>query len=106
MKRLGEGGAADAFAAAAEIEKLLVELEPPRGASYRVGDARLTVAEPEQARPELLRAIARDVAQTRAGLGPTARVALTGLERPIGVRASGPREVELFIEYTLAVDLK
>jgi hypothetical protein len=53
----GELGAANVFAAAAQIENLVGGQKPPEDASFRLGDGQLVVSDPEQFRPELLRAI-------------------------------------------------
>lgn len=96
----------DVFTAATDVQKLVESVEPPGEAHYELGDVQLAVDNPEKARPQLLRAIAQDVAKMKDLIGPVAKVTVSGLEGPVLVRQINDREVELFVDYSLAVELK
>ena len=96
----------DIFDCASRIERFVAGLTPPGEARYELGEVELAVDDPEARRPQLLQAIAADVAKTRKLLGGAAKVTVSGLEGPVLVRQVSDHEVELFIDYELAVDLK
>jgi hypothetical protein len=96
----------DLFTCAAQIEKFVAGLKPPGESRYEIGQIQLATNDPESRRPEILQAIAGEVARTRKLLGEAAKVTISGLEGPVLVRQFSDREIELFIDYALSVDLK
>jgi len=93
------------FTCASQILQLVADLKPPGEARYEVGEVQLALSDPETRRPQLLQAIAADVARTRQLLGGAIKVIVSGLESPVLVRQVSDREVELFIDYSVAMDL-
>ncbi len=96
----------DIFTCASQIEHSVAGLTPPGEARYEVGEVQLAIDNPEARRQQLIQAIAADVTKTKQLLGGAAKVTILGLEGPVLVRQVSDREVELFIDYALAIDLK
>ena len=96
----------DVFRCASKIQEFVAGLTPPSEARYEVGDVQLAIDNPEARRQQIIQAVAADVAKTRQLLGDGGKVTISGLEGPVLVRQVSDREVELFIDYVLAFDLK
>ena len=66
----------------------------------------MAVADPEQQRPKLLKMIAEDVHRTREAMGGKGNVSIGGLQGPVLVRQADDRNVELFINYWMTVEME
>lgn len=95
----------DVFDCASQAAKLVAGIEPPGESKYEIGEIQLAIDNPESRRPQLLQAISSDVAKTTRSIGGAAKITLSGLEGPVLVRQVSDREVELFIDYALAIEL-
>jgi hypothetical protein len=88
------------------IRRLRDSLKLPSKVSKHLGDPiSLGIDRAEQYRPELLKRIAEDVRLAQEQLGEKGTVRISGLESPVRLRRNGVRELELFIPYTLAIEL-
>lgn len=88
------------------IRRLRDSLKLPAKVSKHLDDSiSLGINRTEQYRPELLKRIAEDVRLAQEQLGEKGTVRISGLESPVRLRRAGVRELELFIPYTLALEL-
>lgn len=69
----------------------------------RIGDTRLGINNPEQARPELLSKINTFAVESRKLLGGAGSIEIYGLEEPVSVMQSNEKEVVLFINFKLSI---
>lgn len=84
------------------IERFVAGAAKPGRVEMEAGDTELTLVNPEQYRPELLRDIANDGNEITAMLGVGYGLQLTGLERQVAWRRTGDLELTLFVSYTLS----
>jgi len=88
------------------IRRFRDSLKLPSKVAKHLGDSMsLGIDRAEQYRPELLKRIAEEIRLAREQLGEKAKVRISGLESPVRMRRTGVRELELFIPYTLALEL-
>lgn len=94
----------DAFSEASDLMRVVAEYAKSTDVKVRVGVVQLAVREPQQYRAQILKLIAEDAARTRDGMIPGGHFEVAGLEGPVLVRQLDDRDVELFIDYRLAVE--
>jgi hypothetical protein len=95
----------DAFAGAARIRQFLDPLTLPGKAECSLGPIQLALANPEQYRLELLQQIAADVKYVSRAMQTPGQVTLHGLEQPVLVRQVDDQRLELFINYSMSLEL-
>lgn len=95
----------DAFAGTARIRQFLDALTLPGKAECSLGPIQLALANPEQYRLELLQQIAADVKFVSRAMQTPGQVTLQGLEQPVLVRQLDDQRLELFIDYSMSIEL-
>lgn len=94
------------YTAGATAAHFIKTLQLPGKARYELGHALLAVDNPEQYRTKLLGLITEDIAKTRSALAVTnGDVKVDGLASPVMARQADDRNVELYINYTLAITM-
>ncbi|HTI70923.1 MAG TPA: hypothetical protein VMF06_13220, partial [Candidatus Limnocylindria bacterium] len=79
-------------------------LRLPGKARFEFGKLQLAVENPEKHSAKLSGMLAVDVAKTRSGVAASdGGVKLEGLESPVMVRQVDDRNVELYLNYSLAI---
>jgi hypothetical protein len=95
----------DVYVCASRIRRFVDSIEMP-GKIYRsLGQIQLGMSNPKQYRPAILNLIAADVAFVKETMQTSGNVSITGLEQPVLVRQIDDRKVELFINYSMKLDL-
>jgi hypothetical protein len=94
----------DVFAEASGLMRFVSEFSKSAEVKARVGVVQLAVREPQQYRAQILKLIAEDATHTRDAMIPGGQFKLEGLEGPVLVRQLDERDVELFIDYRLAIE--
>jgi hypothetical protein len=95
----------DVFQAARDLAALAKNMKAPGKASYRFSTIKLVVDSPEQYRSRLLQMIFDDLKQARLLAKKSGKVVITGLENPVAIRQTNDMQVELFINYTVSMEL-
>ncbi len=95
----------DVFLAAKELTRLIKDIRAPGSASYKLSPVKLVVDTPEKYRAKLLQQIFDDLKQTRKLAKKTGKVTISGLENPVLVRQADDTHVELFLHYTVSMEL-
>lgn len=90
--------------AAAEAERLLTSVSFPKGLSIQTSAARLALSRPERFREQLLRLIADDTQRVAQLLGGEKKLTLQGLEHAIHASQVDDQNLELTIDYSLAIE--
>lgn len=88
---------------AKQIRDLLSSIKPAGDTFLNDGPASLFIGNPSQYRRELLDAIFADVAYLQKKLGADFEILPAKLDQAIRVRACSESEIELWIDYTLAI---
>jgi len=96
--------ASDIFSISATVMRFVAQQSFPAKVEASIGNFALGIREPQQYRPQLLKIIAEDAVRTRDTIASSARMRLEGLEGPVMVRQLNGHEVELFIDYRLAIE--
>lgn len=98
-------GETDTLQASSNRIRAFVNRAPRTGRSELriMDDWEPTVISPDQYRPAILSAIARDAGTTAAAFGPDYRVEVGGLSRQVTWRQAGPLDLMLYIPYQLGV---
>ena len=95
-------GHTNIFEAGAEAARFVETLDLPGKAHFELGRLQLAVENPEQYRDKLLHAIADEIKKTCQDLVQF-NVRVDGLEKPVMVRQTDDRNVELYLDYSLSV---
>ena len=95
----------DVYACATRIRRFFDSITMPGKSTYTLGEIQVAVADPEQYRQEILRKISADVAFVKETMQTSGTVSITGLEQPVLVRQVDDRKVELFINYSMTMEL-
>lgn len=95
----------DIYTCAARIRQFLDAVVLPGKAEYSLGQIQLVMGEPERYRQELLKKIAEDITFLKEAMQASGTVSVRGLEQPVLVRQVDDRRVELFIHYSMTLDL-
>jgi hypothetical protein len=98
-------GNIDAYASAARIRRFVDSITMPGRSEYSLGQIQLTIANPEQYRQKLLEMILEDVSLVQKTMRALGSVSITGLENPVLVRQVDDQRVELFINYSMTIEL-
>lgn len=95
----------DVFQAARELASLAKNMKAPGKASYRFSMIKLVVDSPEKYRSKLLQMVFEDLRQARLLAKKSGKVLITGLENPVMIRQSDDMHVELYINYSVSMEL-
>lgn len=90
---------------ALRIRSFLASIKLPAKAEFELGPIQLAVKDPQQHRSHILKKIGEDVQSVKESVGVNGKVVLTGLQQPVMVRQLDDRKVELFINYTMSLEL-
>jgi hypothetical protein len=92
----------DTFDALLALNNLISAIQPPAQTEARIQAVALAVEAPERQREQLLHLI-RDGADAMRKTFTASRLTIEGLENPVLVRQVSDTQVELYIDYKLAV---
>ncbi len=95
----------DVYACASRIRHFLDSIKMPGKSYYSLGQIQLAIANPEQYRQEILKRISGDISFVKSTMETSGTVSITGLEQPVLVRQIDDRKVELFINYSMTMNL-
>jgi len=95
----------DIYDCAIQIRRFLDSVKLPSKAKFSLGEIQLTVKNPEQYRAEILKKIGEDAEFVKSALGFNGTILLAGLDQPVLVRQVDDRKVELFIDYSMSIEL-
>lgn len=71
-----------------------------------IGKVQLAIENPEKYRSKLLGLIADDMKKTRETLSPQGCINVQGLSGPVLVEQADDRNIQLYVNYSLAISLK
>jgi len=94
----------DLYSAVWEIKEMVDSVNLPDKTSISIGNANLTIENPEGYRKKLLQKIGEDVNLIGQSIGTNGKVRISGLDKPISVRQRNNEEIELFIDYSLSFE--
>jgi hypothetical protein len=94
------------YAGGGELIELVTGIELPGKARFTSSAIRLAVEDPERMRGALLEMISKDIKFTRDRIKSRGEIILSGLEGPVRVRQFDDINVELFIEYTMSMEVQ
>lgn len=103
MAKLEENG--DVYTCATRIRQFLDSIKMPPKTEIYLDPIQLVIANPEQYRKEILTKISQDVAFVKQSIQSSGKVSITGLEQPVLVRQVDDQKVELFINYSMTMEL-
>jgi hypothetical protein len=95
----------DIYDCAASIKGFLDSIVLPSKVKFELGQIQLAVKCPEDYRIDILKKIGEDVDFVKTAIRYNGKITLSGLEQAVLVRQVDDRKVELFINYTMAVEL-
>jgi len=95
----------DVYACATRIRRFLDSVKMPGKSYHSLGQIQLTIKNPEQYRRDILMRISKDVDFVKSIMQTTGKISITGLEHPVLVRQVDDRKVELFINYSMTMEL-
>ncbi len=95
----------DVYDCESSIRKIITSIKMPGRSNLSPGQIQLTVMNPEQYRKELLEKISQDVAFVKSTIGAEGKAIIKGLDRPVLVRQIDDKNVELFINYELTIEM-
>ncbi|MCI0498851.1 MAG: hypothetical protein L0Y36_04095 [Planctomycetales bacterium] len=95
----------DIYDCAIRIKGFLDSITLPSKVKLELGQIQLAVKNPEEYRSAILKKIGDDVEFVKTAIGHNGKITLSGLEQPVLVRQVDDRKVELFINYSMAVEL-
>jgi hypothetical protein len=87
----------------ARLAQFVGTIPRPGRVEVSSGGLQLTLNDPQQYRPQIITAIAADVAQISGSLGAGYGARLEGLESPIAWRRAGDLDLRLFIPYRMVI---
>jgi len=97
------GAETDVYAQSAALAAAFAQLEKQSSFELPVQRIELAVRDAQQYRPQLLKIVAEEAVRTRDALVAGGQIELSGLEGPVWVRQVDDRDVELYLDYKLAV---
>ena len=103
LTKLGEDE--DIYDCAMRIKGFLDTISLPSKAKVELEQIRLVVRNPEDYRRALLKKIGEDVEVVKESIGYNGKITISELQRPVLVRQVSDRKVELFINYSMAIEL-
>jgi hypothetical protein len=95
----------DIYSASEYIKNVCDNIKVPLKSKINVGVSTLGIANPEQYRKNILEKIHKYVSLLKSTMQTSKKVSITGLEKPITVKQIDNRYVELFINYTMTIEL-
>jgi hypothetical protein len=95
----------DVYESAIRVRQFIATIEMPGKSTHALGQLQLAVDNPEQYRKELMEKISQDVAFVKTAIRAKGKAFIKGLERPVLVRQLDDRNVELFINYELTIEM-
>jgi len=93
------------FSSAVEVAKFLEALNMPGKTRCEIGKVQLAIENPEKYRSKLLGLIADDMKKTRETLSPQGLINVKGLSGPVLVGQADDRNIQLYVNYSLAITL-
>jgi hypothetical protein len=93
------------YESAIRVRQFIATIEMPGKSTHALGQLQLAVDNPEQYRKELMEKISQDVAFVKTAIRAKGKAFIKGLERPVLVRQLDDRNVELFINYELTIEM-
>ena len=99
------GGNQSIFEGARELHEAIKGLKPAGDIRLEQSSVRLAVESPEQYRGRLAEMIYEDAARMRERMGGKGRIVLTGLQSPVQVRQIDDTRVEMYLDYSLSVEV-
>ncbi len=95
----------DVYTCASRVRQFLDSITMPGKSEHSLGQIQLAIDNPEQYRQELLKKILADVAFVKKTMRTSGTVSITGLEQPVLARQANDQKVELFINYSMMMEL-
>ena len=95
----------DIYKASSNIRKFIDSISMPGKSSSSLGSIQLAVQNPEKYRKELLEEISKDMSFVKSTIGATGNISITGLEQPVLVRQVDDQMIELFINYSMTINM-
>ncbi len=95
----------DVFKAVSEITELVEKIKAPGKVSYSLSPMKLAVDNPDKFRAKLLNMICEDINQMRDLVKTQVNFFVTGIENPVMVRQFDYTQVEIFLNYTLSMEV-
>jgi hypothetical protein len=95
----------DIYDCAIRIKGFLDTISLPSKAKFELEQIRLVVKNPEDYRKAILKKIGEDVKVSKEALGYDGKMTISQLQQPVLVRQINDRKVELFINYSMAIEL-
>ena len=96
----------DIYDSANRIQDFLYSIKNLEKDDYTLGEIQLVVKNPEDYRQLILEKISKDIAFIKSTMKTEGTITLTGLGNPVLIRQIDDRKVELFINYSMAIELK
>jgi len=103
LAKLGEKE--DIYDCAIRIKGFLDAIKLPSRTKFELGQIQLVVKNPEAYRRVILKQIGEDVQVVKESIGYNGKITISGLQQPVLVRQVSDRKVELFINYSMAIEL-
>lgn len=100
------GTGKDVFRCAVAINDFIKGVVLPEKTDLNFGQIHLGVENPELYRGALLKLIADEIGKSKKAFGTTSQALIGGLESPVFVRQADERNVELFLNYTVALTVR
>lgn len=95
----------DIYDCAIRIKAFLDAIVFPTKAKLELGHIQLAVKNPEAHRQDILKKIAQDIEFVKSSIEHNGKITISGLEQPVLVRQANDRQVELFINYSMSIEL-
>jgi len=95
----------DIYKASSFIRQFIDSISMPGKSSTSLGSIQLAVQNPEKYRTELLKEISKDVAFVKSTIGANGNISISGLEQPVLVRQVDDQMIELFINYSMTINM-
>lgn len=95
----------DIYQRTQQLGQFIEKLELPSIIKSRPGKALLVVDNPEKYRRQLLGMISKEVEEYKTSLKSKGKVIIGGLEKPVIIRQIDAQQVELFLDFSMTVEL-
>lgn len=96
-------GKPDVFAGGLTIKQFVAGIKFPEKIDCRLGQIQLALDNPEQYRPEILKAVADNMKLARETLALQGEIHVSGLATPVMARQADDENIELYINYSLSL---
>jgi len=88
-----------AYTATQEIYNFLGSIKRPKDTSLKLGNTTLAISSPKKYRNQLITLVKEEIEDTKAILGESYKVTISGLENPVIVRQKNDKQVTVFLDY-------